>query len=66
MHYFINITNSFIKMPRKDNSINQRQRKKDNQKCGGKNIYSNKHIRIQEAMMQKNALNKKNNKSSKK
>lgn len=46
-------------MPKKDNLINQRQRKKDNQKCGTKNIYSNKHIRIQEAIKQKNGFNKK-------
>ena len=45
-------------MPRKDNSVNQRQRKKDNKKGGGKSIYSNKHIRMQEALMQKNRINK--------
>lgn len=45
-------------MPRKDNSIHQRQRKKDNKRGGGKNIYSSKHIRMQEALMQKNGVNK--------
>ena len=44
------------KMPRKDNSQYGRQRKKDSKKNGGKQIYSSKHIRIHEAIQQKNNL----------
>ena len=56
LFYIYKIRKIITKMPRKDNSQYGRQRKKDSKKNGGKQIYSSKHIRIHEAIQQKNNL----------
>ena len=50
-------------MPRKDSSINNREKKKNSKRNGSKNIYSSKHVRMQAALMNNNQISTPENNS---